>query len=185
MANKDKTAFDFYVETVATVAFMAMVVIVIVQVVCRSLAWTSMDWGFEFAGFLFVATIFLGAAVAMRTNEHIRLEFLLGWLSPRPRLVLKLALDIIAAIFLIAVAVGAYQMTWTTWEALNVNIDWMRTGHFYAALLFGTLLILFYLIANIIGHMRELAVMIRPAGTVPATAESGPPMEGPAKGREE
>jgi TRAP-type C4-dicarboxylate transport system permease small subunit len=183
MANKDKTAFDFYVETVATVAFIAMAVIVIVQVICRSLAWTSMDWGFEFAGFLFVATIFLGAAVAMRTNEHIRLEFLLNWLSPRPRLVLKLALDIFAAIFLITVAVGAYQMTWTTWEAQNVNIEWMRTGHFYAVLLLGTILILIYLMANIIGHIRELAAMLRFAGTTPASPNAESPGDGLGKGQ--
>ncbi len=183
MANKDKTAFDFYVETVATIAFIAMVVIVIVQVICRTLSWTSMDWGFEFAGFLFVATIFLGAAVAMRTSEHIRLEFLNNWLSPRPRLILQLALDILGAVFLIVVAVGAYQMTWTTWEALNVNIDWMRTGHFYAALLFGTLLILFYLIANIVSHVRELVTMKRAPETAPAAHHSEPP-KSPGNARE-
>ncbi len=183
--NREKTAFDFFVETMSTVAFIAMVVIVIVQVIFRSLAWTIMDWGFEFAAFLFVATIFLGAAVAMRTNEHIRLEFLNNWLSPRPRLILKLALDILAAIFMIVVAIGAYQMTWTTWEAHNVNIEWMRTGHFYAALLFGTLLILFYLIANIIGHMRELATTIRVPGTATASPDSGSPEDGLGKGKGE
>jgi len=185
MANKDKTAFDFFVETVATIGFIAMVVIVIVQVVFRTLAWTSMDWGFEIAGFLFVATIFLGAAVAMRTNEHIRLEFLNNWLPPRPRLILKLALDILAAIFMIVVAVGAYQMIWTTWEAQNVNIEWMRTGHFYAALLLGTLLILFYLIANIIGHMRELITMVRVPGTTPASPNAEPPGDDLGKGKGE
>ena len=183
MPMKDKTPFDLLIETVATIGFMAMVAIVIVQVIFRSLSWTIMDWGFEFAAFLFVATIFLGAAVAMRTNEHIRLEFLFNWLSPRPRLVLKLALDMLGAVFLIAVAIGAYQMAGTTWEAHNVNIEWMRTGHYYAALLIGTLLILFYLMANIIRHMRDLAAG-RFSKTVSVAENSGPPGGGPGEGRE-
>lgn len=173
MVKQDKTNFDFFVETLATVGFIAMVVIVIVQVVFRSLSWTYMDWGYEIAGFLFVATIFLGAAVAMRTNEHIRLEFLVSWLSPRPRLALELALDLLAGVFLVAVAVGAYQMMGTTWEVRNVEVDWMRTGHMYAALLLGTILTLIYLIANVARHVGALNAMIRPPGTAPPAANSG------------
>ena len=173
MAKQDKNKFDFLVETAATVGFIAMVVIVIVQVIFRSLSWTYMDWAFEVAGFLFVATIFLGAALAMRMNEHIRLEFLLSWLPPRPRLALELALDILAGIFLVAVAVGAYQMTGTTWNVLNVEVEWMRTGHMYAALLLATLLTLIYLIANVARHVRALNAMIRPPGTAPPATNSG------------
>jgi TRAP-type C4-dicarboxylate transport system permease small subunit len=109
----------------------------------------------------------------MRTNEHIRLEFLFNWLSPRPRLLLQLALDILGAVFLGAVAIGAYQMAGITWEAHNVNIEWMRTGHYYVALLVGTVLILFYLMANIIRRTRALAAM-RLSGTAPPAANSGP-----------
>jgi len=173
MTKRDKTTFDFVVETVATVGFIAMVVIVIVQVISRSLSWMYLDWAFEIAGFLFVATIFLGAALAMRMNEHIRLEFLLSWLSPRPRLALELALDLLAAVFLVAVAVGAYQMTGTTWEVRNVEVEWMRTGHMYAALLLATLLTMIYLIANMARHLRELNAMMRPPGTGPPAAKSG------------
>ncbi len=175
MAKQDKTKFDFFVETAATVGFIAMVVIVTVHVIFRSLAWMYMDWAFEVAGFLFVATIFLGAAVAMRLNEHIRLEFLLSWLSPRPRLALGLALDILAGVFLVAVAVGAYRMTGTTWELRNVEVEWMRTGHMYAALLFATIITLIYLIANVARHVRELNSMIRFPRTPPPAPNSGQP----------
>jgi len=173
LAKQDKTKFDFFVETVATVGFIAMVVIVIVQVIFRSLSWTYMDWAFEVAGFLFVATIFLGAALAMRMNEHIRLEFLLSWLPPRPRLALELALDILAGVFLLAVAVGAYQMTGTTWELRNVEVEWMRTGHMYAALLLATILTLIYLIANVARHARALKAMMRSPGKPPSAANTG------------
>jgi TRAP-type C4-dicarboxylate transport system permease small subunit len=60
----------------------------------------------------------------------------------------------------------------------------MRTGHYYVALLFGTLLILFYLLANIMRHMRDLAAG-RFQNPVSAAEHSALPGGGPGKRQED
>ncbi|QDL94611.1 TRAP transporter small permease (plasmid) [Paroceanicella profunda] len=98
------------VETVTIVSFFAMLAIMFVQVMSRYALGIGVPWTDEASRFLYIAEIFLGAAVAQRYGAQIRITVLLDMLPPRTARVLEAASDVITLVICGAVIVGAWGM---------------------------------------------------------------------------
>lgn len=83
----------------ATVCSLAMVTILFVNVVGRYIVNKSIPWAEEICLVLFIQSIFWGAAGAVRTRQHLRLEIILGTLKPKGRMILEIVDNIIFMIF--------------------------------------------------------------------------------------
>lgn len=66
-----------------------MIVVVVLQVICRYLFNNSLFWSEELARMLLVQITFLGAAVAFRSRSHIAVDILAARLGPRCRQTLQ------------------------------------------------------------------------------------------------
>ncbi len=87
--------------------FSVVVVLVALQVVFRFGLNYSLDWTEELARYFFVASIYVGAALAIRENGHIRVEAVFLLLSPRNALLARMAADTVSLLFcLIMVYLG-------------------------------------------------------------------------------
>lgn len=70
-------------------SFIVSVAVVFAQVVMRYLFGSSLSWSEELARYLFVWQIWVGASYAVKKSRHIRVEFILNFLSGRGRLGLE------------------------------------------------------------------------------------------------
>jgi tripartite ATP-independent transporter DctM subunit len=84
LSRVDK-ALAWVIEVPAALAVVAEVVILLVSVISRFAFNNPLVWGDELASIVFLWLAMLGAAVALRHGEHMRMTALVGALSPAGR----------------------------------------------------------------------------------------------------
>jgi len=84
LSRVDK-ALAWVIEVPAALAVVAEVVILLVSVISRFVFNNPLVWGDELASIVFLWLAMLGAAVALRHGEHMRMTALVGALSPAGR----------------------------------------------------------------------------------------------------
>lgn len=102
------------IETTMVVCFIGMLAVMFVQVVARYAVGAGVPWTDETSRYLFIGEIFLGAAIAQRYGEQIRITVLLDVLPDK----LRRAMEIFSNLCVIAIAgglvFGAYGMVQRT-----------------------------------------------------------------------
>ena len=88
-------SFEVYVGTVCSIA---MISILFANVVGRFIIRKSIPWAEEVCLILFIQSVFWGAVGAVRTRQHLRIEFLISNFKPKA----KMIVDIIGNILFIA-----------------------------------------------------------------------------------
>ena len=78
-----------------------MSILIVVQVFTRYVVDITLTWSEEAARYLMVYVIFLGAALAMRKQQHIAIEFLVQTINEKMRNLLKLVILIISIGFFV------------------------------------------------------------------------------------
>ena len=133
--------------------FGTTIVVVLAQVIWRYVFNNSLTWTEELSRYLFTWIIFLGAAVAIRDNSHIKVEFLVSRLPKRIRPALEVINTALIMLFLAFIAVAGFLWvklnSGTRSPALELPVNWV----FYAALPVAALLGLGYAIARILGPL--------------------------------
>lgn len=89
------------VGIVLSLALAVMSVLIVVQVLTRYVVNISLTWSEEAARYLLIYAVFLGAALAMRKQQHIAIEFLVQSVNEKMRAVLKLLILIISIGFFV------------------------------------------------------------------------------------
>src|ERR1035441_4741012 len=97
------------VEFVVGLLVLAEVLILSAGIYSRYVAHRPLTWSDEVASILFLWLAMLGAAVAFRRSEHMRMAALVNWLQPRWRQFAE-ALSVAAGLlFLLLIAWPAYE----------------------------------------------------------------------------
>ena len=154
---------DLAVEAVATAAFVAMFAAAIAQVVARYVLQVPLPWTEELARVLFTCAMLLGIAIAVRRDEHIRIDALAMRLPPRGRALLEVVFDLVVAAIVVVLVIGAVRMMGVTWNTRMISLGWMRIGYLYAVQLAALLLMLLHLALRL--PARALPLL---TGRVPA-----------------
>jgi tripartite ATP-independent transporter DctM subunit len=116
------------VEMVAALLIVAEIVILFAGVISRYFLQTPLVWSDELASLLFLWLATLGAVVALRRNEHMRMTAFVGMASPRRRSYLEaISLGAVVA-FLLLTIVPAYEFAseevMVTTPALEISNGW-------------------------------------------------------------
>lgn len=74
-----------YVGIVAMYLIFAMVFILLLDAVTRNIVHIPMHWGIEAAQFTLAAYYFMGGAMTLKNDDHVRMDLLYTKLSPRGR----------------------------------------------------------------------------------------------------
>lgn len=103
---------------------LAVLVIVTYAVFQRYVLETPLLWGDELLGYLLVAIVMLGAAEALRGNDHIAMDVFSARAGPRLDRWLRIWADL--AVLAFAVVLG-----WSTWQSIRFAIDFgsYSVGH--------------------------------------------------------
>jgi len=124
--------FGSIVEIVAALLIAAEIIILFAGVISRYFLQQPLVWSDELASLLFLWLASLGAVVAFRRNEHMRMTALVGMTSPRIRAFLE-AISIGATLaFLLFMIEPAYEFAsdelYVTTPALELSGAWRATA---------------------------------------------------------
>jgi TRAP-type C4-dicarboxylate transport system permease small subunit len=73
-------------------------VIVCMEIVCRQFFKNPLVWVVEWAGYMILYSLFLGAAAVLKSEGHIKIELLLNWLKPQNRAIMTAINSILGAV---------------------------------------------------------------------------------------
>lgn len=117
------------VEVAMIAAFIGMLAVMFIQVVSRYALAIGVPWTDETSRFLYIAQIFLGAAIAQRYGAHIRITIFLDMLSERPRRFFDALGDLLVLVISAALIYGAWLMIQRTSNVaastLPVTMAWL------------------------------------------------------------
>lgn len=123
-------------DWVALAFFWGLAVIVFLQFFTRYVLNDSLAWTEEIARYLLICVTFIGAAMAVRRNTHIHVEFFYVYVPRRLGFALSTMVDVARIIFF-AIA------TWLAWKVASVMqyqrmvvIEWPMSL-IYGVVLFG------------------------------------------------
>jgi len=153
--------------------FWAMCLAVFVQFFTRYVLNDSFAWTEEIATNLNVALVFIGAAMCVRLNRHIQVDFLYRYLPPIPGRILATAVDLARVVFF---AYGAVLI----WRFMDIVADEqmttipLRKNLTYAFVFIGFVLMFFRsLLVTVANWRRGYSVLERPeAFDAPIVAET-------------
>jgi TRAP-type transport system small permease protein len=132
------------VELAAAGLLALMTLLVIVQVFFRYVLNDPLTWPEELARLSMIWLAFLASGVALWRRRHIRIEGFEGWLSPRLRLMLARTIDSLVAILLVVLVVQSLTLVLSTRNQHTAALQLPVSYAYYAAILVGTALMLFY-----------------------------------------
>jgi len=122
------SVFGAAVEILAAMLVAAEIIILFSGVVARYVLNHPLIWSDELASILFLWLAMLGAVIAFRRDEHMRMTAAVGSLPSQTRATFDLFATCAALAFLLLIAWPAYQYaqeeTFITTPALNLNNAW-------------------------------------------------------------
>lgn len=121
---------DKFARAAILVIMMTMVFVVTLQVFCRYVLNSALIWPEELTLFLMSWMTFIGAAIALRSWEHIGIDYFVRKLSPKMRkvanIMVRLAVLFFVAFLLVTgiflVASSSHMIS----EALRISLVWAR-----------------------------------------------------------
>ena len=143
-------------EWITMIGFSGMLLATVGQVLFRYVLKISVPWTEELARILFIMTMFLGIAIAIREDEHIVVDFLFKKMNRRLQAFGQILYNLAIFILLCFLARGTLTMTKMNWESYMIALDWVRTGYLYFIEFIAILLMMLYVVQKMIGNIKIL-----------------------------
>lgn len=118
-----RTRMIGFEETVAAIGLALMLLQVCTEIVLRDFFNTSFLWSEEVARYLMIWSVYFGAAAAVGTNGHLRIEMLIDAVSPRVRHLLDGVAQFWVLAFSLAITYAGYTMVRDSFASGIVSAD--------------------------------------------------------------
>ena len=129
----------------SSILLLLIMVTVFMQVAFRYVFQLSVPWTEEAARYLNVWMVFLGCAVAVQSNKHIRVTFVVDRLKGRFHDLVELAIYLMMLGFDIIVVLGAIRLTRMNWNQQATTLPVTVSTLYIALILASTFAALFLL----------------------------------------
>jgi TRAP-type C4-dicarboxylate transport system permease small subunit len=150
-------------EAAALVLFVAMMLATLLQILARYLLYVPLPWTEELARTLFIASMMVGIALAVRRREHIVVDFVFVKLRPGARALASLLFDAAILLFLAVWLRGALLLMEINASATYVTLPWLRVAQIYAVEAAAIGLMMVFVLADAVRQHRSLR-MLRTGG---------------------
>ncbi|MBY7144476.1 TRAP transporter small permease [Virgibacillus sp. NKC19-3] len=137
------------VKYLVSILFIALVVLVFMQVVTRFIINYPLSWTEEISRYLMIYIVFIGSALAVRTNEHIAIDFLLEIISPKNKKRLNIITLFISVLFFAMLTYFGFQLTLIVFDQATPTLQFSMAWA-YAAIPAGSLLMILNVFAVLI-----------------------------------
>lgn len=147
---------DRAAEVTGMVLFILVMLIALLQVGARY-AHVPIPWTEEAARILFLASIMIGIAIAVRRHEHIVVDFMFGKFSFRTQTLLTIAFDLLILILLMIWLMGAWRMMNLNATASYITLPWLSVSAIYAVEAASIVLAGIFVIEDLFIRFRDLS----------------------------
>lgn len=96
----------------AAICIVAAALIVTEGVIVRKVFGTSTIWQIEASVYLLIFSVFVGAPLVQKNEQHLNVDLVLIHLSPRMREIILIVVSILSSLFIILLAWYAWHMWW-------------------------------------------------------------------------
>ena len=120
--------------TFASAFLVATVALTFTQVVLRFIFNNPQAWAEEVSRYLFVWIVFIGAAVAIAHDAHIRIDVFVKWLGPRAQWILRLFFCAVEIICFVFVLYAGFIVSWRNRASEFYTIPGLPQVLFYLAI---------------------------------------------------
>jgi TRAP-type C4-dicarboxylate transport system permease small subunit len=160
MAHTNRRVFlrmlDKSLVAIAMVGFIGMLLSTGGQVLFRYVLKIPVPWTEELARILFILSMFLGIAIAIREKEHIVVNFLFKKLGIRGQAIGHIVFNGAILILLSFLARGTVSMVQIMWNSYMIALDWIRTAYLYIGEFIAILFMMFYVVLEILENVQVL-----------------------------
>ena len=146
---------DRAAEAIGMLLFVLVMLITLLQVGARY-AHVPIPWTEEAARILFLASIMIGIAIAVRRHEHIVVDFMFGKFSFRTQALLTMAFDLLILVLLIIWLMGAWRMMNLNATASYVTLPWLPVSTIYAVEAASIVLAGIFVLEDLLIRFRDL-----------------------------
>jgi TRAP-type C4-dicarboxylate transport system permease small subunit len=157
-------------DWLALALFWTLAAVVFIQFFTRYALNDSAGWTEEIARYLLICTVFIGASISVRKNNHIQVDILYRFLPAPVGRALSTAIDVIRAAFF-------GYMAWLTWVLIGkigssrMAIVDLPIGIVYSFVMFGLVMMCYRAImVSIENWRRGYSVLERPEIGISETA---------------
>lgn len=138
------------VDQVVAALLGMTILVVLAQVIWRYILNDSLTWTEELSSYLFAWTVFLGAALAIRDDLHVRFTFLSDRFSTHTRRVAEIVKSLLIGIFLLSTTIfgvmWVIEVQGTRSPALGLPVNFCLYGAVPAASVIG----LYFLVQKVL-----------------------------------
>jgi TRAP-type C4-dicarboxylate transport system permease small subunit len=113
--------------------FVATLVLVNVQIVCRFVLSISVPWTEEISRLLFVWLAYIGAAIGLREGTMIVIDTLPQALGPRAKAWLDVPVRIVSIAVILFMFIASIPLVRSVWSTTLPTVDWISNGWAYLA----------------------------------------------------
>ncbi|MDA8352323.1 MAG: TRAP transporter small permease [Firmicutes bacterium] len=129
--------------------FLLFIGCVILQVASRYLPGVTVLWAPEVATYAFIWTIFMGAAIMVRRQEHFRFDMLVNRLKGRSQLVARIVIHMTILAFGFVLFGDGTTLTQQFWAWSLNSLPQVKQGYVWLAIPVSGITMMIYAIANI------------------------------------
>jgi C4-dicarboxylate transporter, DctQ subunit len=150
------SAIDFIVFYFLVTALTLLVGICFVQVVARYIFSLSFSWAEEVSTCLMIWATWAGASLAIKQQNHLRVLIVVDKMSEKTRLMIQIALNGLAVIFLGLVAFAGRTVIDGMANTTFFSLPWVPLNTMYVSVPVGCLLMIYYILRSILGDWKIL-----------------------------
>lgn len=143
-----------FLEKLNALVLLCMFSVTVLTVVFRSVLGISASWSEDLAQLTFILLVFIGATAVMEDEGHIKINTVVERLSEKGQRVVRILCRLLMIPFLVPFAYGAWDNAMVNWEIVLGTVEWIKIGHIYLALVFTTVIMLYYIVVNIVRDVR-------------------------------
>src|SRR5437764_8378852 len=138
-------------EIPAAILVTVEILVLLAGVVSRYVFNQPLTWTDELASILFLWLAMLGAVIALRRDEHMRLGVLVALAPPRWRSRIETLAAVVVAVFVLEIILPAYRYFDAQWMITTPALE-IHDGFRVAAIGLGAVLMLLIAVARLIEH---------------------------------
>jgi TRAP-type C4-dicarboxylate transport system permease small subunit len=136
--------------------FLLLIITILLQVFSRYALTVTIPWTEDGARLILIVVTFLGAAVALRDNEHITITFLFKKIPAKYKNYVNIFFNLIILFFLIFFIKGSLEMTFMNWILPVVSLPKLKIGYIYIILPISAFLMVYFLILKIVNDVNTI-----------------------------
>lgn len=133
----------------------AMTLLIIWQVIARRVLMLSTPYAEELARLAIVWCVFIGAAIAVRYDDHAKMDVILRKLPIIPQTILRIIINIAVIVFAYVVVRYGSVITANAWSDRTTSLQYPN-GLFYLPAVVSGILMVIYSLSNIVKILLNL-----------------------------